>query len=344
MTGHGRHILRGLAVLAATSGVTPAAADDAERWRALFVTAPAAPATLDEARSRIVARRLDGAVVVQASDPAWPLRALQAQALIAPVSAASAEQFKATMERFNQDPQAARLVQGMDKALADAERAMRRGEHGPIRSQDPAVDQMLRDLDKPPDLSRMSPIAAYALERGRAQPNASTFRQQFHEQRRRFARLHAELDAAAPGDAAAMAERVRRHQQLAQQQLQEAASLHGAARDALQPAVEKMAMLATQAEQRGAAAGERAQAYQWLKGIIEGLDAMVRTTIEDVGFWAAVQPAADAAIPARPAYVLSLAPDVDLHGDGVLPPTIVPYPRGRIAAAWPPPAAASAPR
>jgi hypothetical protein len=336
----GRDALCGLAVAAA---LAPATAGDAERWRMLFVSAPPPPATLDDARSRVVARRFGTAVVVEARDPAWSQRAQEAEALIAPVTAASSEQFKATMEQFNKDPYAARLAHGLEKALDDAVGSMQRGERKPIRSDDPEVGKLLRELDKPPDPARLSPISAFLLERQRAQPNANTFRRQFHEHRRRFARLHAELDAATAGDAAVATERVRRHQALAQQQLQEAVSLYGAARDALAPAVEKMTELATQAEQRGASAGERSQAYQWLKGVIEGLDAMARTTIEDVGFWAAVQPAAGGAGASRPTYLLSLAPDIDLQADGVQPPMLVPYPRGRLATPWPPPTA-SAPR
>ena len=68
---------------------------------------------------------------------------------------------------------------------------------------------------------------------------------------------------------------------------------------------------------------------------------MARTTIEDVGFWAAVQTGEGPASAPRPTYVLSLAPDIDLQGDGVLPPMRVPYPRGRLAPTWPPPAASS---
>lgn len=324
----------GFAVAAA---LTPAAAGDAASWHTLFINAPPPPATLDSARAGIVARRLGTSVLVEARDPAWSQRAQEAEALIAPMAAASREQFKATLEAFNKDPYAVRLAQGLEKATDEALRAMQRGERQPIRSDDLEVNKLLRELDKPPDPARLSPISAFVEERARAQPNAGTFRRQFHEHRRRFARLHAELDAAPPGDAAKMADRVQRHHVLAQQQLQEAVAMYGAARDALAPAVERMAALATQAEQRGASPAERTQAYQWLKGVIEGLDAMARTTIEDVGFWAAVQPAAGAADALRPTYRLSLAPDIDLQADGVLPPMFVPYPRGRLAATWPPP-------
>lgn len=329
--------------LALAAALSPAAAGDAERWHTLFFRAPPPPATLDVARAGVVAKRLGTSVLVEARDPAWLQRAQEAEALIAPVAAASREQFKATMEAFNKDPYAARLAQGLEKATDEALRAMQRGERQPIRSDDPEVAKMLRELDKPPDPARLSPISAFVLERQRAQPNAGTFRRQFHEHRRRFARLHAELDAAPAGDANVMADRVQRHQALAQQQLQEATAMHGAARDALAPAVEKMAALATQAEQRGASAAERSQAYQWLKGVIEGLDAMARTTLEDVGFWAAVQPVTGAADAPRPTYRLSLVPDADLQADGVLPPMFVPYPRGRLSMSWPPPGA-SAPR
>jgi hypothetical protein len=334
----GRNAVCGLAV---TAVLTPAAAGDAERWRLLFVNAPPPPTSLESARSRIVARRVGDAVVVEDSDPAWQRRAQEAQALITPVAAASAEQFKAAIERFNKDPEAARLANGLEKAIDDAVRSMQRGERSAIRSDDPDVDKLLRDPDKPPDPARLSPISAFLLEHQRAQPNGNTFRRQFHEQRRRFARMHAELDAAPVGDAGGVAARVQRHRDLAQQQLREAVSQYAAARDALSPAVERMVELATQAEQRVATAGERSPAYHWLKAVTEALDSMVRTTIEDVGFWAAVQPAAGSA--PLPTYVLSLAPEIDLHADGVLPPLIVPYPRGRLSAARPPPAS-SAPR
>lgn len=334
----GRNALCGLAVAAA---LTPAAASDAERWRSLFAHAPPPPATTEHARAGIVVRRIGTSVIVEARDPTWPQRAQEAEALIAPVAAASREQFKATMEAFNRDPHAARLAQGLEKATDEALRAMQRGNPQPIRSDDPEVDKLLRELDKPPDAARLSPISAFVLERQRAQPNASTFRRQFHEHRRRFARLHAELDAAPAGDATAMVDRVRRHQALAQQQLDEALAIYGAARDALSPAVEKMTALAAQAEQRGASPAERSQAYQWLKGVIEVFDVMARVTIEDVGFWAAIQPAEGAAEAPRPTYRLSLAPDIDLQADGVLPPMFVPYPRGRLAATWPPSAASA---
>lgn len=330
----GRAALCGLVALAAA---IPAAAGDAERWRTLFINAPPPPATLEEARSRVVARRIGTSVLVEARDPAWTQRAHEAEALIAPMAAASREQFKATLEAFNKDPYAARLAQGLEKATDEALRAMQRGERQPIRSNDPEVNKLLRELDKPLDPARLSPISAFVQELARAQPNAGTFRRQFHEHRRRFARLHAELDAVPAGDATVMADRVQRHHALAQQQLQEAVAMYGAARDTLAPAVEKMAALATQAEQRDAPPAERTQAYQWLKGVIEGLDALARTTIEDVGFWAAVQPGVGAAGAPRSTYVLSLAPDVDLQADGVLPPMLVPYPPGRLAATWPPP-------
>lgn len=330
----GRNAVCGLAVAAA---LTPAAAGDAEEWRLLFVSVPPPPTTIESARANIIARRLGTSLMVEASDPAWQQRAQEIQALITPVAAASTEQFKATIERFNKDPEAARLASGLEKAMDDALGSMQRGERKPIRSDDPQVDMLLRDLDRPPDPARLGPIAAFLLEHQRAQPNGNTFRRQFHEQRRRFARMHAELDAATAGDASGVAARVQRHQDLARQQLQEVVSQYAAARDALSPAVERMVELATQAEQRSASAGERSPAYHWLKAVVETLDSMVRTTIEDVGFWAAVQPAAGAAGAPMPTYVMSLAPDIDLRADGVLPPMLVPYPRGRLSLSRPPP-------
>jgi hypothetical protein len=332
------------AFLGLVVGVTGASAaeGDARVWQAWFSDAPALPATPDEARSAVVAHRFGDNVVVEAADPAWRQRALQAEALIAPVSAAAAAQFKATMERFNNDPAAARMAQGLEKALDDAERAMRRGERPVLRSADPQVRQLLADLEKPPDPSRLSPISAFLQERRQSQSKAVPWTRQFHDHRRHHARSHADLDKAPAGDAAAMAERVRLHQALARQQLQEARDLHAEARAALRPAVERLTELTIEAEQRGASAAERSQAYQWLKGIIEMLDGFARTTLEDVGFWAAVVPSTATAGPMRPTYRLALVPDVDLQPDGALPPMAVPYPRNRLPAPWPP--TASMPR
>lgn len=333
--------LRGLTLAAVVLGTTLSArAGDAQRWQALFDAAPRLPAALADAQ--VVVRRAHDGLMVDARDPVWRQRALEADAMLVPVSAASAQQFKATMEAFNNDPNAARMAKGLEQVMDDAMRAMQRGERPTLQSKDPQVNQLLRDADKPPSTEGLPPIAALRLESQRLQPNGQTFRRQLHEQRRLFARQHAELDAQPAADRAARRERVEHHRRLAQHQLQEAAALQNAALDALRPLVQKMSALAQQAEDRGASAAERVQAYSWLKGQIDLVDAIARTTIEDVGFWALVQPTDDAVGAAGPAYLVPALADVNLQADGRPLPMALHYPRGRIPTPWPP--AASAPR
>jgi hypothetical protein len=309
--------------------VSPAHAADSASWLQLVTTAPPPAASLEDARAGVRAQRQGAALAVTAADPRWRQRAQAAEALIAPMAAATAAEFRSAMQRFNADPQAARWVDGLGKALDDAERAARRGEHGPIRSPDPQVQRLLEDVDKPVAPGRVGPIGTFLGEHRRAQPNVNTLRQRQFELRHRFARLHAAEDATASSDTNG---RWSRHQHLARQQLVQAQALHADARAVLLPAAQSLAVLAGEAEQRGAPAGERMQAYQWFKAAAELLDTIARTAIEDAGFWAQVQP-----VPAEPASACGWpqAPDLDLRCDGVLPPQGVPYPRGRVAATSP---------
>lgn len=328
MSSRDRSIRNGLCCAMVWVAVAlPAQAGDSASWLQLVADAPAPLTTLEEARAGVRAQRQGPGLMVAAAQPHWSQRAQASEALLSPVAAATAAEFKSAMQRFNADPQAARLVDGMEKALDDAERAARRGERGPIRSADPQVQRMLDDLDKPVPARRVTAIAAFVAEHRQAQPNANTLRQRQFELRRRFAQLHAAEDAAALADTAG---RLRRHQELARQQLQEAQALHAQARAVLLPAAQQLAVLAGDAELRGASAGERMQAYQWFRAVVELLDSVARTAIEDAGFWAQVQPG-----PAGQgrACAWPQAPDLDLRCDGVLPPQGVPYPRVRLAAA-----------
>lgn len=324
----------------AVAATLPVHASDALRWQAMFDAAPGLPAAA--AQAQVTVRRFHGGLVVEASDPVWRQRALDAEALLAPMSAASAQQFKATMEAFNNSPHAQRMAKGMEQVMDDALRAMQRGERPALRSSDPDVDRLLRDAEKPPSTDRLPPIAAHRLESQRIQPNAQTFRRQWADQRRGFAQQHAALDVQPEADPAARRDRLERHRQLAQQQLDAGAALRAAAIDALRPSVQKMTALAQQAEARGASAAERVQAYSWLKGQIELIDAIARATIEDVGFWSLVQPADDAAGAAAPRILSVASTDVELPFDGRTTPMAPHYPRGRLPAPWPP--AASMPR
>ena len=307
--------------------LSPAQAADSASWLQLVATAPPPASTLEDARTGIRAQRQGAVLVVTAADPQWRQRTQVAEALLAPVAAATAAEFKSAMQRFNADPQAARWADGLGKALDDAERAARRGEHGPIRSSDPQVQRLLDDADKPVPPGRAGPIAAFLSEQRQARPNLNTLRQRQFELRLRFARLHAAEDAAASADPGG---RVRRHQELALLQLLEAQSLHADARAVLLPAAQQLAVLTGDAEQRSAPAGQRMQAYQWFKAAAELLDTVARTAIEDAGFWAQVQPGPPGQ--GRPC-AWPEAPDLDLRCDGLLPPQGVPYPRGRLAAA-----------
>jgi hypothetical protein len=337
-----RHpVVRGLAGAITAAALTlPVHASDALQWQALFDTAPRLPATV--AQVQVTTRTAHGGLVVEASDPVWRQRAVEAEALLAPVSAVSAQQLKATLEAFNNSPHAARMAKGMEQALDDAMGAMQRGERPTLRSGDPDVDQLLRDAEKPLSADRLPAIAAHRLESQRVQPNAQTFRRRWVEQRRGFAQQHAVLDTQGAADPAAQRERAERHRQLAQQQLNAAAALQAAAIDALRPSVQKMAALAQQAEARGASAAERVQAYSWLKGQIDLIDAIARATIEDVGFWSLVRPADAAAGAAGPVSLIAASTDVALPFDGRMMPMAPHYPRGRLPAPWPP--AASTPR
>ncbi|MFO1218825.1 MAG: hypothetical protein U1E89_10680 [Burkholderiaceae bacterium] len=339
-TGFGRALLLAGAAMTAATAVR---AGDADQWRNLIVQAPALPATVAEARASVAVRRVEQGLIVTPADPAWQQRAQAAQALLAPVAAASARQIQGNLAAMENDPGLARLAKGLEAATADAERAMRRGERPVLRSSDPQVAQLLKDIDRPIDPASLPPIAAYRIESMRMQPSASGLRRQLFEQRRAYARQHAELDAAPALTPNARMTLVQRHQQLAQQQLNEGRALLASAREALAPRVEKMAALAREAEARGASPAERAQAYQWFNGVLRLVDDLATETLEDVGFWAAVEPAR-AGGGGVSAYVLAAAPDVDLLADGVLTPRVVPYPRGRVWVPAPPPGAGLPPR
>lgn len=315
----------------ACTAAAAATAQDAGRWLALLASAPPPPASLPEARERIAVHRLGDRVVVEASDAALAQRRRDADALRAPPTAAAAAQIKATFDAIEKDPQTARLANRVKEALDDSERVLLRGERRAVESSDPEVASLLREMQKPRDLSSLSPIARFRLEQMRARPGVNGLKLQLIEQRRRYAQGHAEVDVAPAADAAARRERVQRHQALAQQQLEQARTLHAAARDALRPAIEHMVLLAAEAERRGASPIERTEAYAWLHSVFGLFDSIARATTEDVGFWAAVRPA-DAADPRRSGYVLAPAPEVDLRADGTLPPQRVPYPAGRVSA------------
>lgn len=308
-----------------------ASAQDAERWLALLASAPPLPTTLAEARERIAVRRLGGQVVVEMRDAALEQHRRDADALRAPATAAAATQTRATLGAIEKDPEMARLAEEMSQALDENERSLNRGERRPIPSSDSGVASLLRDRQSALDLSRLSPIARFRLEQMRASSDASSFRRRLHEQRRRHAQLHAAIDDTPAVDVVARRDRVQRHQALAQRQLDEARVLYAAARDALRPAIGHMVKLAAEAERRGASPFERGEAYAWLHSVSGLFDAIVRSSTEDVGFWAAVRPA-DAADARRSGYVLGPAPEVDLRADGTLPPPRAPYPGGRLSA------------
>jgi hypothetical protein len=323
-----------LALGAASAG----AADEAQRWRALFERVPPLPATLADAAQAISARRVhsEGLGIVQLRidiADASRLRALQLDAdrLYEPTAQASKAQFQRTIDAANKDPVVAEMARKLDEAWRP----------DPLRpGAMPSIEQV-REMDRllgPTAASAaqarpLSAIAAYRQELQRAAPRAGSSLQRLTEQQRHYARQHAQADRdamrqLAGGDIATVARTVvARHHALAQQQLVDAAAIVEQACETLAPRVHRMAALAQAAEQRQAPVAERIEAYTLLKGWLELLLTLQREALQDVGFWAATR------VPTAPGpnslYELALAPGFELQTSGELVHGLPYYPIGR---------------
>lgn len=320
----------------------PAAAQDTDRWQALFAAVPALPATSAEAVSRIRAQTVDSRVRIDIADPT--LRQLQRQVddLYEPVARQSAAQMQQRLREIENDPGMKELARKLDRAMPPSVREDR----PPTLEEMKAMKRAAEDALGPCATERegcpappLSSIASYRMELQRVQPRIAQFHQQLFEQQRRHAQLHAEVDRSAltrlgTVDAASVArDAVARHHELARQQLADAAVLFVQAHEAVRPRFARMAELAKEAEQRGATPAERVQAYALFKSYIEFLLTLQRETLQDVGFWAAVRVRSssvnDPQASGGAVYELSLAPAVALRGDGVLPTAGPHYPGGR---------------
>jgi hypothetical protein len=316
------------------------AADEAQRWRALFERVPPLPVTLADAAASISARRVHseglGIVQLRIEVADARLRALQLEVdrLYEPTAQASKAQFQRVIDAANKDPALIERARKLDEAWRpDPSRP------GAM----PSMEQM-REIERvlgptAASAAQMPPrseIAAYRQELERAAPRVGSSLQRLSEQQRQYAKQHAQADhdakrQLAGGDVATVARSVvARHHALAQQQLADAATILEQARAAMAPRVQRMAELALAAEQRNAPPAERNEAYALLKAWIEHLLTLQREALQDVGFWAAVRvvspwPAAGG----WPIYELALAPGFDLQAAGELPYGLPYYPIGR---------------
>lgn len=325
-----------------------AAADEAERWQALFAAVPALPATPTEAAKWVSVRVVSSEALginqlrLEIADPG--LRALQQQVdeLFAPTSKAVAAQVQRNLEAIEKDPVLAELSRKIDKT-------MQPDPANPAKL--PSIDEnykLNREIerglgpmpapDSPPPAPRTE-IAAYRRELQSATPRAGQFLQRLADQQRQYAKQHAQADREAiaqlTGTEVAVAARavVARHYTLAQQQLTDAAVILREAREAFAPRVKRLAELARAAEQRNAPPGERNEAYAPLKAYVEFLLTLQRETVQDVGFWGGIRVNRVLPTPARAGthslYELSLAPGFELLANGEQPYSLSCYPLGR---------------
>jgi hypothetical protein len=326
-----------------------AAADEAERWQALFDAVPALPATPAQALQKIAARRVEGQLSplpqlrIEVADAR--LRALQHEVdtLFEPTSKAAAAQVQATLAAVEKDPVLTELGRKIDQSLKLQENTGQPPTAEEWRKLNSEVERVLGPAalgggaaSAPP----LSDIAAYRLELQRSPPRLGQFLQRLFDLQRAHAQQHAQADReaiarlAAGADAAALArELVQRHQTLADRQLIDATMIVAQAREAMAPRFARMARIVRAAELRNAPPGQRNEGYAVLKAYVEMLLTLQRETLQDVGFWAGTRVAA--ALPtaatagARSLYEQSLAPGFELRANGELPTAGPHYPAGR---------------
>ncbi len=338
--------------------VAPAAwaADEADRWQALFAAVPVLPATPAEASKKISAHpvQTEGLGMAQlridVADSA--LRRLQQDVdqLFEPTAKASAAQFQRTMDAVNRDPRLTEMARTLDKAWKpDPAHPDKQPSLDELRTLEREVERVLGPMPSAASaaLAPRSEIAAYRLELQRATPRAAQFLQRLVAQQRQYAQQHMQADretiARLAGTDVAAAARVLvvRHHELARQQLADASATLREAREVLAPRVRRLAELARAAEQRNATPSERNEAYALLKAYVELLLTLQRETLQDVGFWGGVRvvsalPAA-AQADAHSLYEQELAPGFELRANGELPYALPYYPLGRAIVIGQPP-------
>ncbi|MEQ1516520.1 MAG: hypothetical protein ABL931_08545 [Usitatibacteraceae bacterium] len=347
------------AVVLVVCGASPALAGDTEKWQALLAAVPRPPTQPAEALARVTARRADGKLGIDVSDPALHKFQRDVDALLQPVSAASAAIIQKNLKAMEEDPKFQEMAKSIDKTTGP----MMKSETPPTYEQMKAMNAEVTrifgaDFNRAP--LPANKIAAYRIELQGKQPRASSFYQRLFNQRLRFTKLHVDLDReaaarltklgvdASAGETAIIAkDLVAQHHALAKQQLDEANALFVEARSAMSPAFTRMSDLAREAEQRNASAGERVQAYGLFKAYIEVLLTIDRVAIEDAGFWVGVVPrrvqrsktatGPNGAGQFDSPYAFSLAPDIDLLVTGEAAVPGAPYPPGRERRAPSPP-------
>lgn len=319
------------------------AADEAAQWQRLWARLPPLPAQAAETARAISVRQVmsDGLgfeqLRVDIADER--LRALQrdVDSLFDVTAKVHASQVRRTMEEAAKDPLLAEAARKIEETWKpDPKQPDRMPSLEQLRALDREVTRVLGPMPSPAsaaaERAARSPIAAYRLELQRATPRAGQFLQRLADLQRRHAAEHARVDRDAmsrrgPGaDVLALARTVvTQHQALAQQQLAEARTIDDEARAALAPRAQRLAELAREAEQRGTPAPQRHEAYAAIKAYLELLLTLQRETLLDVGFWAALRPAA---LPYS-LYESSLAPGFDLRAAGELTLSLPYYPIGR---------------
>jgi hypothetical protein len=319
------------------------AADEAAQWQRLWARLPPLPAQAAEAARAISVRRVMseglGFEQLRVDIGDERLRALQrdVDGLFDLTAKAHAAQVQRAMDAVNKDPQLAELGRKIDETWKpDPKQPDRMPSLEQLRALDREVTRVLGPMPSPAsaaaERAARSPIAAYRLELQRATPRAGQFLQRLADLQRRHAAEHARVDRDAmsrrgPGSEGLALARgvVAQHQALAQQQLAEARTIDDEARAALAPRAQRLAELAQEAEQRGTPVPQRHEAYAAIKAYLELLLTLQRETLLDVGFWAALRPAA---LP-HSLYESSLAPGFDLRAAGELPFSLPHYPIGR---------------
>lgn len=324
-------------------GAGAAAADEATQWQRLWARLPPLPAQAGEAARAISVRRVMseglGFEQLRVDVADERLRALQrdVDSLFDATAQVHAAQVRRAMEAVEKDPKLADLARKMDETWKpDPKQPDRMPSPEQWRALDREVTRVLGPMPSAAsaaaEQAARSPIAAYRLELQRTTPRAGQFLQRLADLQRRYASEHACVDRdaltrrAGGADALELARGlVAQHQALAQQQLADARALDEEARTALAPRAQRLAELAQAAEQQGTPAPQRHEAYAAIKAYIELLLTLQRETLQDVGFWAALRPAATP----RALYELSLAPGLDLRAAGELPFSLPHYPIGR---------------
>jgi hypothetical protein len=332
-----------LAALAAglLCAAVSARAGEAERWKALFAAVPPLPDAPADALAKIAGRPVQGQIRIEVADPG--LRALQQDVdnLYEPAARESSAQIRSRLDEVNKDPELGKLARRIDDVLGLEQPTSKPPTRDELKKLNKEVERVLgpgaTSRDPPP--VPMSEIAAYRLELQRTPPRPAQFLQRLFEEQRRYAQQHAQADRdamarVAGADATALArELVERHHSLARQQLADAAMIFSEAREAIRPRFERMAQLARAAEARNASAGERIQAYAVLKAYVELLLTLQRETLQDAGFWAGVRVRTGlnraTTGSARSLYEYSLAPDIELNGNGEQTTAGPHYPGGR---------------